>query len=77
MTTCPLLQLVLATPQFINANHTSPDGLQGENITFTLKPTVLTGGCRVSVSICNANSAKRTTKKGLTHLLGHSYGYNL
>lgn len=42
--------------QSIKANHTSPDGLQGENITFTLQPTALTGGCHVSVSICHANS---------------------
>lgn len=56
MTRCFLFQVVSATAQSIKANHTSPDGLQCENITFSLSPTVLTGGCRVSVSICDANS---------------------
>lgn len=56
MTCCFLFQFVSATAQSIKANHTSPDGLQCENITFSLSPTVLTRGCRVSVSICDANS---------------------
>lgn len=56
MTRCFLFQVVSATNQSIKANHTSPDGLQCENITLSLSPTVLTGGCRVSVSICDANS---------------------
>ncbi|KAM8728481.1 uncharacterized protein AB9X84_001772 [Acanthopagrus schlegelii] len=41
-------KLVAALPQSILANHTSPDGLQTETITFTFRPTALTGGCRVS-----------------------------
>lgn len=44
-------QLVSATPMTIKANHTSPDGLQAENITFTLSPTIMASGCRVSVRI--------------------------
>ncbi|KAM9709577.1 uncharacterized protein ACNS7B_023832 [Menidia menidia] len=44
----PQYQLVSATPVVIKANHTSLDGLQAENITFTLIPTVLTSSCRVS-----------------------------
>ncbi|KAM7406933.1 hypothetical protein PAMA_002910 [Pampus argenteus] len=40
--------LVSASPLSIKANHTSLDGLQAENISFTLSPTVLTSGCRVS-----------------------------
>ena len=45
-----VFQLVAALPQSILANHTSPDGLQTETITFKFRPTVLAGGCRVSVS---------------------------
>uniref|UniRef100_A0A3B3WCB9 Immunoglobulin V-set domain-containing protein n=1 Tax=Poecilia mexicana TaxID=48701 RepID=A0A3B3WCB9_9TELE len=41
-------QLVSATPVTLKANHTSPDGLQAENITFTLNPTTMASGCRVS-----------------------------
>ncbi|KAK5607977.1 hypothetical protein CRENBAI_007265 [Crenichthys baileyi] len=41
-------QLVSATSVVIKANHTSPDGLQTENITFTLNPTIMASGCRVS-----------------------------
>lgn len=55
---CFLVQLVSATPLSINANHTSLDGLQAENINFKLGPTELTAGCIVSVSISNANSNK-------------------
>ncbi|GAA6219119.1 uncharacterized protein LOC118311114 [Lates japonicus] len=40
--------LVSATPLTIKANHTSPDGLKAENITFTFSPTILAAGCRVS-----------------------------
>ncbi|XP_076603916.1 uncharacterized protein LOC143330990 [Chaetodon auriga] len=40
--------LVSATSVMIKANHSSPDGHQAENITFTLSPTVLSSGCRVS-----------------------------
>uniref|UniRef100_A0A671VRH7 Uncharacterized protein n=1 Tax=Sparus aurata TaxID=8175 RepID=A0A671VRH7_SPAAU len=43
-----VFQLVAALPLSILANHTSPDGLQTETITFTFSPTILTGGCRVS-----------------------------
>ncbi len=45
-----LFQLVSATPLSIKANHTSLDGLQAESITFKFSPTILTGGCRVTVS---------------------------
>lgn len=51
-----LFQLVSATALSIKANHTSLDGLQGENITISLSPTILTGGCRVSVSISDTCS---------------------
>ncbi|KAM8856136.1 uncharacterized protein AB9W97_020631 [Spinachia spinachia] len=40
--------LVSASPLNIRANHTSPDGLQVENVTFTLSPTTVADGCRVS-----------------------------
>ncbi|KAM7380146.1 hypothetical protein PAMP_003459 [Pampus punctatissimus] len=40
--------LVSASPLTIKANHTSLDGLQAENISFTLHPTILASGCRVS-----------------------------
>ncbi|RVE68556.1 hypothetical protein OJAV_G00092860 [Oryzias javanicus] len=43
----PEYKLVLATPLVIRANHTS-DGVQMQNITFSLTDTILTGGCRVS-----------------------------
>uniref|UniRef100_A0A674MGM4 Uncharacterized protein n=1 Tax=Takifugu rubripes TaxID=31033 RepID=A0A674MGM4_TAKRU len=42
--------LVSATPLSIKANHTSAAAPQGENITFTLSPTILTGGCRVGAN---------------------------
>uniref|UniRef100_A0AAQ4RPZ7 Uncharacterized protein n=1 Tax=Gasterosteus aculeatus aculeatus TaxID=481459 RepID=A0AAQ4RPZ7_GASAC len=42
------LQLVSASPLNIRANHSSPDGLQAENVTFTLSPTTVPSGCRVS-----------------------------
>lgn len=51
---CLLFQLVSATPLSVKANHTSLDGLQAESITFKMSPTVLTGGCRVTVSISDA-----------------------
>ncbi|XP_077946981.1 uncharacterized protein LOC144388799 [Gasterosteus aculeatus] len=40
--------LVSASPLNIRANHSSPDGLQAENVTFTLSPTTVPSGCRVS-----------------------------
>ena len=46
-----LFQLVSTTAKSIKANHISPDGLQAENITITFNPNVMTGSCRVSVSI--------------------------
>lgn len=51
---CFIFQLVSATPVSVKANHTSPDGLQAEGLTFTFSP-IMTGGCRVTVSINNAN----------------------
>lgn len=47
--TCFLFQLVSTLPVLINANHTSPDGLQAENITFVLSPGTMGSGCHVSV----------------------------
>ncbi|MEQ2202072.1 hypothetical protein XENOCAPTIV_023537, partial [Xenoophorus captivus] len=44
----PEYTLILATPLKIKANHTSPDGINVQNITFSFSPTILTGGCRVS-----------------------------
>lgn len=49
-----LLQLVSATALKISANHTSPDGINAQNITFSFSATTLTSGCRVSVSTHNA-----------------------
>lgn len=40
--------LVSVTPLSIMANHTSPDGLTAETLSFKFMPTVLTGGCRIS-----------------------------
>lgn len=45
------LQLVSVNPVHIAANHTSPERPLGEDISFSLSPTVLTNGCRVTVSI--------------------------
>ena len=56
-----VFQLVAALPLSILANHTSSDGLQTETITFTFSPTVLTGGCRVSVSTNDAHSSTATS----------------
>lgn len=56
---CFLFQLVSATPRSIKANHTSPDGFQGEVMSFTLSPTIEAGGCRVSVSIAALTSKWR------------------
>ncbi|XP_061777130.1 uncharacterized protein LOC133568980 [Nerophis ophidion] len=58
--------LVSGTPVGINANHTSADGLQVENITFTFSPTVLTGGCRV---------AAQSMSLGFTSLLDNGLNY--
>ncbi|GAA6234114.1 uncharacterized protein LOC118311114 [Lates japonicus] len=58
-------KLVSATPPSIKANHTSPDGLQAENITFTLSP-MMTGGCRVS---------GQSTSLGFTSLLDNGLNY--
>ncbi|KAL7386314.1 hypothetical protein ABVT39_006466 [Epinephelus coioides] len=44
----PEYMLVSATPLSIKANHTSLDNPEGENITFTFSPTILTGGCRMT-----------------------------
>ncbi|KAM4557323.1 uncharacterized protein V3H82_017078 [Fundulus diaphanus] len=44
----PEYTLAVATPLKIKANHTSPDGISAQNITFSFSPTVLTAGCRVS-----------------------------
>uniref|UniRef100_A0A3Q2G538 Uncharacterized protein n=1 Tax=Cyprinodon variegatus TaxID=28743 RepID=A0A3Q2G538_CYPVA len=44
----PEYMLISATPLTIKANHTSPDGISVQDITFSLSPTILTGGCRVS-----------------------------
>ncbi|KAG7501837.1 hypothetical protein JOB18_008037 [Solea senegalensis] len=44
----PIYTLLSATPLKLTANHTSLDGVQGENITFTFTSTLLTVGCRVS-----------------------------
>uniref|UniRef100_A0AAQ5YI08 Uncharacterized protein n=1 Tax=Amphiprion ocellaris TaxID=80972 RepID=A0AAQ5YI08_AMPOC len=58
--------LVSATPLSITANHTSLDGVQSENITFTFIPTVLTGGCRVSA---------QSTSQGFTSLFDNGLNY--
>eukprot|EP00064_Thunnus_orientalis_P014313 superscaffoldBa00002466_g14355 len=56
--------LVSTTPRSIKANHTSPDGLQAESITFTFTPTVQSSGCRVS-----------STSLGFTSLLDNGLNY--
>uniref|UniRef100_A0A3P8UI27 Uncharacterized protein n=1 Tax=Amphiprion percula TaxID=161767 RepID=A0A3P8UI27_AMPPE len=61
-----VFQLVSATPLSITANHTSLDGVQSENITFTFIPTVLTGGCRVSA---------QSTSQGFTSLFDNGLNY--
>uniref|UniRef100_A0A8C6UP74 Uncharacterized protein n=1 Tax=Neogobius melanostomus TaxID=47308 RepID=A0A8C6UP74_9GOBI len=43
-----LYNLVSITPQYIMANHTSPDGLTTEKISISFLPTMLPDGCRVS-----------------------------
>ncbi|CAL1580266.1 unnamed protein product [Knipowitschia caucasica] len=40
--------LVSVTPQYIMANHTSPDGLYTEMISIAFFPTMVPGGCRAS-----------------------------
>ncbi|KAM6918404.1 uncharacterized protein FYW49_008025 [Xenentodon cancila] len=44
----PQYKLVSATPLAVMANHTSFDGTQVQNVTFSFSSTILTGGCRVS-----------------------------
>ncbi|KAG7229245.1 hypothetical protein INR49_012902 [Caranx melampygus] len=58
--------LVSATPLGIQANHTSPDGLEAENITITLSSTIMAGGCRVSAL---------STSLGFTSLLDGGLNY--
>uniref|UniRef100_A0A674NHC9 Uncharacterized protein n=1 Tax=Takifugu rubripes TaxID=31033 RepID=A0A674NHC9_TAKRU len=58
--------LVSATPLSIKANHTSAAAPQGENITFTLSPTILTGGCRVGA---------HSMSQGFTSLLDDGLNY--
>ncbi|KAL6103915.1 uncharacterized protein ACO6RY_13764 [Pungitius sinensis] len=41
-------QLVSVNPVYIAANHTSALRPLGEDLTFSLSPTVLTAGCRVT-----------------------------
>ncbi|KAK5889202.1 hypothetical protein CesoFtcFv8_015227 [Champsocephalus esox] len=43
----PQYRLLYTNPLSIRANHTSLDSPEGENITFTLNPTILTAGCHV------------------------------
>ncbi|KAM4552100.1 uncharacterized protein PAE49_015629 [Odontesthes bonariensis] len=62
----PQYTLVSATPMLIKANHTSLDGVQAQNITFTFSPTILTGGCRVSA---------QSTSLGFTSLLDNGLNY--
>uniref|UniRef100_A0A3P8VWC4 Uncharacterized protein n=1 Tax=Cynoglossus semilaevis TaxID=244447 RepID=A0A3P8VWC4_CYNSE len=59
-------RLVSVTPQSIRANHTSPENLQVESLSFSFKPTVMTGGCRV-----NAMS----TSLGFTSLIDDGQNY--
>ncbi|CAL1580268.1 unnamed protein product [Knipowitschia caucasica] len=40
--------LVSVTPQYIQANHSSADGLTTERLIFRFYPTVMSGGCRVA-----------------------------
>ncbi|KAG8014243.1 hypothetical protein GBF38_016667 [Nibea albiflora] len=65
---CPECQysLVSATSTAIKANHASVDGLQAENITITLSPTTLLGGCRVSA---------QSASLGFTSLLDNGLNY--
>uniref|UniRef100_A0A3Q2D1X1 Uncharacterized protein n=1 Tax=Cyprinodon variegatus TaxID=28743 RepID=A0A3Q2D1X1_CYPVA len=48
-------ELVSTLPVLINANHTSPDGLQAENITFVLSPGTMGSGCHVSAQSLSQN----------------------
>ncbi|XP_077955711.1 uncharacterized protein LOC144405534 [Gasterosteus aculeatus] len=43
-------ELVSVNPVHIAANHTSPERPLGEDISFSLSPTVLTNGCRVTAT---------------------------
>ncbi|CAK6957569.1 hypothetical protein D5F01_LYC10375 [Scomber scombrus] len=58
--------LVSTTARSIKANHTSPDGLQAEDITITFNPTVMTAGCRVTA---------QSTSLGFTSLLDNGLNY--
>lgn len=49
-----MLQLVVATPLKIQANHTSPNGVNAQNITLSFSTTTLTTACRVSVTTHDA-----------------------
>lgn len=45
-----VLKLGVVTLASVSANHTSMDGSQVEDITFTMKPTVDVMGCHLAVS---------------------------
>ncbi|CAJ1072513.1 unnamed protein product [Xyrichtys novacula] len=62
----PGYKLVSASAMIIRANHTSLDGLQAENITFTFNPTVETGGCR---------AGGQSVSLGFTSLLDNGLNY--
>uniref|UniRef100_A0A3Q2ZJU5 Uncharacterized protein n=1 Tax=Kryptolebias marmoratus TaxID=37003 RepID=A0A3Q2ZJU5_KRYMA len=62
----PEYMLVSATPLEIKANHTSPDGINAQNITFSFSVTTLTSGCRVSA---------QSISLGFTSLLDDGLNY--
>uniref|UniRef100_A0A3Q2GQF5 Lipoprotein n=1 Tax=Cyprinodon variegatus TaxID=28743 RepID=A0A3Q2GQF5_CYPVA len=62
----PEYMLISATPLAIKANHTSPDGISVQDITFSLSPTIVTGGCRVSA---------KSSSLGFTGLLDGGLNY--
>ncbi|CAL1596606.1 unnamed protein product [Knipowitschia caucasica] len=64
--------LVSVTPLAILANHTSPDGLTAETLSFKFLPSVLTGGCRV-----NANSQSIAFTSLLDNGLNYCNLYNI
>ncbi|KAM6989585.1 uncharacterized protein LKV04_009234 [Tautogolabrus adspersus] len=62
----PQYLLVSASTLSVKANHTSLDGLQAENITFTFSSTVETEGCRTS---------GQSISLGFTSLLDNGLNY--
>ncbi|KAK5860134.1 hypothetical protein PBY51_021631 [Eleginops maclovinus] len=58
--------LVSADSVVVKANHTSPESPEGETLTISLSPTILTGGCRATAL---------STSNGFTSLFDGGQNY--